>query len=70
MLGSAKLTAMNIEQQYWIQEKAPAGNYFDSIGLPKLATQAMAIAQLKSWQEEFPDRKVRLIMRLDIPVLH
>jgi hypothetical protein len=53
----------NMETQYWIQEQAPAGNYFDSIGLDPATTEEQAISFLQSWKNTFPERKVRLVLK-------
>lgn len=54
-----------MKQSYWIQEQAPAGNYFDSIGLPPTTTKVAAIKELRSWQRTFSNRVCRLIRRTD-----
>ena len=54
-----------METQYWIQEQAPAGNYFDSIGLDPATTEEQAISFLQSWKNTFPERKFqfRLVLK-------
>ena len=55
---------MKTQKRYWIQERAPDGGFFDSLGL-STCNEEDAIAQLKSWREKFPDGKFRLILRTD-----
>ena len=52
-----------METQYWIQEQAPAGNYFDSIGLDPATTEELARIAMTSWRETFPERKFRLVIK-------
>lgn len=54
--------------KYWIQEQAPAGNFYDSVGLGAADTLEKAINEALSWQESFPDRVVRLIERVDTQI--
>ena len=56
------------EQSFWIQEQAPAGNFFDSIGLDPRTTLKDAKRQTRSWAKG-NDRKVRLVVRTDVVVL-
>jgi hypothetical protein len=56
------------ETTYWIQEEAPAGNYFDSVGFQLGTTEAEAIRRLKNWQRSWPTRTCRLIQRTDIVI--
>jgi hypothetical protein len=58
-----------MEKQYWIQEQAPAGNYFDSVGLDPRTTEEQAKAALNSWRKTFPTRKVRLVIKTTSEVI-
>jgi hypothetical protein len=49
---------------YFIQERAPAGNYFDSIGFRTVDPKHAAL-RLREWQAAFPTRICRLIARND-----
>lgn len=57
-----------IEQSYWIQEQAPAGNYFDSIGFPPGTSRKHAVKELRQWQKAWPKRVCRLVHRTDVEV--
>ena len=56
------------ETQYWIQEQAPAGNYFDSVGLDPRTTKEQAIEARNSWTNTFPARKVRLVLKTSVVI--
>ena len=57
------------EQSFWIQEQAPAGNFFDSVGLPKRYTLAQAKKQARQWAKFKAGRSVvRLVVRTDVVV--
>ncbi len=51
--------------RYWIQEQAPDGGFFDSVGLDASTDLESAKAQARSWAKSFPNRIVRLIIRND-----
>jgi hypothetical protein len=53
---------------YWIQEQAPAGNYFDSIGFHPDKTEQDALQDLREWRKTFPKRVCRLVRRTDVVV--
>jgi len=54
--------------RYWIQEQAPDGGYFDSVGLCPGQDLETAKAAALAWAKTFPDRKIRLIVRVDTVV--
>lgn len=61
------------EKSFWIQQRAPAGNYYDSLGLHKGCTREEAIKELQGTREHwkgYPQHQFRLIERTDtvIPV--
>jgi hypothetical protein len=58
-----------MEKQYWIQEQAPNGGYFDSVGLDPRTTEEQAKAALKSWRDTFPKRNVRLVIKATSEVI-
>ncbi len=49
--------------QYWIQQQAPDGGFFDVIGMSENGTLEAAQVQFESWKEEFPARSVRLVLK-------
>jgi hypothetical protein len=58
-----------MKKTYWIQEQAPAGNYFDSIGFPEGTSEEYARQQLSDWEKAFPKRVCQLVLRTDVVVL-
>ena len=48
--------------KYWIQEQNPHGNWFDSYGMVDLDR---AVENLQSFRRTFPDRKFRMVKRVD-----
>lgn len=59
---------MEPNTRYWIQEQAPAGNFFDSVGLSPGTVEDEAIAEFHSWRKTFPNRQCRLVARTDTVV--
>ena len=57
-----------MERQYWIQEQAPSGDYFDSIGLNPRTNLAEAEQQLRDWHKAFPERTIRLVLKTTEPL--
>ena len=51
--------------RFWLQEKAPAGNYVDILGMAKGTTETQAVTALLRWREHFPNRVFRLVTRKD-----
>ena len=58
------------EGRYWIQEQAPAGNFFDSIGLDPRTTEAEALNRFRSHKAYALKRGgvVRLVVRNDVVI--
>lgn len=54
---------MNETTSYWIQEQAPNGGFFDSVGLALGTSEAEAITQARMWRRSWPNRVVRLVAR-------
>jgi hypothetical protein len=57
-----------VSRQYWIQEQAPAGNYFDSVGLDPRTTEEQAFDCLRSYRKTFSERKFRLVRKTTDPL--
>lgn len=53
---------------YWIQDVAPNGEFGDSIGLDPQTNIVDAVNHLKKWRTNFPERKSRLILRMDVVI--
>jgi len=50
---------------FWIQQQAPAGNYYDRVGFAPRTTKRYAIRRLLAWRKAFPTDHARLIQRHD-----
>lgn len=57
-----------MKKQYWIQEQAPNGGWFNSIGLSPSTPEVVAKKEAADWQKAFPNRKVRLALIITVPV--
>jgi hypothetical protein len=57
-----------MEHQYWIQEQAPNGGYYDSIGLPVHTGEKEAKEQFRVWAKCFPNRNCRLVIKTIVQV--
>lgn len=65
------------ERKFVIQEQAPAGNYFDSIGLDGRLTFWEALEKYRAWRDSFCKARLtrypavpgsRLVLRMDAVV--
>jgi len=54
---------------YWIQEQAPAGNYFDSIGFPEETSLEHAVGEFEGHVKAWPKRTCQLVRRTDVVLL-
>ena len=59
---------MEPETRYYIQEQAPAGNYFNCVGLDIKDTRERAQKMLTEWKVSYPDRNYRLVMEVVVPL--
>jgi hypothetical protein len=60
--------AQQVEIEYWIQEQAPAGNYYDSRGMHQGCSLGEAVAELASHKQYWPDSVCRLVQKLIVPI--
>lgn len=67
-LAAALLGVADGESQWWIQEQAPDGSFYNSVGLSGGTTAAEAVERAASWQASFPHRVVRLAQITTTPV--
>jgi hypothetical protein len=65
----SQIVENKIGPQFWIQDQAQNGGYFDSVGMEIGATLEQATNQLDSWRKSFPARNSRLIERTDVVVV-
>lgn len=57
------------EGKYWIQEQAPSGNFYDSIGLDSKTTEEEAMNTLEVMKRNWgPFHNFRLVIRKDTVV--
>lgn len=56
-------------ERYWMQERAPAGNWVDSLGFGPALSLVEAQRIIEEWARSFPGRRVRLVVRRDEVVM-
>jgi hypothetical protein len=56
------------EQSFWVQEQAPAGNYFDVLGTPNLDQRSLKTAQDYVHYVNIQGRKARIVLRTDVVI--
>jgi hypothetical protein len=57
-----------MQKQYWLQLQAPAGNYYDSLGLEPRTTLDEAVGRFKDFCDFHKPQRARLIERVDTPI--
>ena len=68
-MKSTKPKATDTEQKFFIQQRAAAGNYYDSVGMFDGCARAEAEVKLAQWAKSFPEEKFRLVIKLTVPLI-
>ncbi len=61
---------IKMQKRYWIQEQAPDGGYYDSVGLSPDTTEEEAKLAWVSWKKSYPNRVVILVLKTTTPICH